>query len=884
MTRLKGPDNSDLLSYTIGNSGNLKSLAGETVVFYNDLNPAIAPLQSWANDGNRADILTEAGDPIVNSQIELSTASKYTTIQFPDGTPLGPDSLIVSVNGGPVQRVYAREKDQIDAAETRLTALEAGGAGDALLLHRAGAEAISGVKTFNVSPVVPTPTTSTQAASKGYADALVDDLSGVTNAAAARAVLGVSTSSALNMADSGADLTGATFSDTAIDDMLATAGTSGTVHFPAGTYKRSTTMVLNCNVTMSPAAIINYTGSGVAVQIGTDTSGVFFQYKVFELGRINYANKPATGWVAGTVGLKVINAYRSFVDFIRITGFETNYLLYGKGFGVSYVTTRMGHLDNGKINQLLDKDLTGWCNQCTFLGGSFSHNSGEGQNVAGTRHIKLAHSTGNADPNQNCWVNPGVESPGVVEYVLDINGSYNKWINPRFEFTGGYAKVLWGEFAFHNQVDWGYDTSQIIEEVVPGGFGNSIVGSNGSRRQTSSTSGDVIENAGSNTSAFFTGMRAGAFTLGDDKDTNYTWRPSSNKTQMKRYNDTADRVVLDGTTGKIQLGDGTTLTTQWSEGLGSPEGVVTAGPGSLYSRRNGSAGTSLYVKETGTGNTGWVAYSSGGAPPDVQTFTSSGTWTKPAGAVAVEVTLIGGGAGGGSGRKGLDGTVRCGGGGGSGGALTKITIPAASLPSSVAVTVGTGGAGGAAQTTDSTNGNPGNAGGTTTFAGFIRALGGVAGSGGTATAGTGGSSSAGTSPSGAGASASATGGVPTGPATNAGPLGGAAGGGITAANAASNGGAANSTGATWGTTTSGSGGVVDTTAPTNGNSAPVGTTIPGSAGGGGAASVTTNAQAGANGGLYGTGGSGGGAAKDATGNSGAGGAGADGIAQIVTYF
>lgn len=45
----------------------------------------------------------------------------------------------------------------------------------------------------------------------------------------------------------------------------------------------------------------------------------------------------------------------------------------------------------------------------------------------------------------------------------------------------------------------------------------------------------------------------------------------------------------------------------WSAGSGSPEGVVTAPPGSFHSNTTGGAGTTLYVKETGTGNTGWVA-------------------------------------------------------------------------------------------------------------------------------------------------------------------------------------------------------------------------------------------------------------------------------------
>jgi len=41
-------------------------------------------------------------------------------------------------------------------------------------------------------------------------------------------------------------------------------------------------------------------------------------------------------------------------------------------------------------------------------------------------------------------------------------------------------------------------------------------------------------------------------------------------------------------------------------GSGSPEGVVTANIGSIYHRLDGGANTSLYVKESGTGNTGWV--------------------------------------------------------------------------------------------------------------------------------------------------------------------------------------------------------------------------------------------------------------------------------------
>lgn len=55
---------------------------------------------------------------------------------------------------------------------------------------------------------------------------------------------------------------------------------------------------------------------------------------------------------------------------------------------------------------------------------------------------------------------------------------------------------------------------------------------------------------------------------------------------------------------QFRPGAGTVI---WTSGTGSPEGSVTAAIGSLYTRTDGGASTTLYVKESGTGNTGWVA-------------------------------------------------------------------------------------------------------------------------------------------------------------------------------------------------------------------------------------------------------------------------------------
>lgn len=57
-------------------------------------------------------------------------------------------------------------------------------AADTTVVHNTGTETVAGVKTFSSSPIVPTPTTSTQAANKSYVDGAVSAGSGGRNAVA----------------------------------------------------------------------------------------------------------------------------------------------------------------------------------------------------------------------------------------------------------------------------------------------------------------------------------------------------------------------------------------------------------------------------------------------------------------------------------------------------------------------------------------------------------------------------------------------------------------------------------------------------------------------------------------------------------------------------
>ena len=90
-------------------------------------------------------------------------------------------------------------------------------------------------------------------------------------------------------------------------------------------------------------------------------------------------------------------------------------------------------------------------------------------------------------------------------------------------------------------------------------------------------------------------------TFGSTTTTSTTWTPV---TDISINHGSAALRFANGYYKSLRPGSGTIIITS---GIGSPEGSLSAPVGSQYTREDGVAGTLVYLKQTGTGNTGWVA-------------------------------------------------------------------------------------------------------------------------------------------------------------------------------------------------------------------------------------------------------------------------------------
>lgn len=195
----------------------------------------------------------------------------------------------------------------------------------------------------------------------------------------------------------------------------------------------------------------------------------------------------------------------------------------------------------------------------------------------------------------------GVDLTSAVSGALPVaNGGTGSTSLPSVTHYTPAAATLSGHLS-------GIDSALASATGIGGTTGatdNAVLRANGTGGSTVQSSAVTIDDGGN----------VNAVTFNADYQINalYHW-VSAQQAALRTNNYFADGGGLGLSSGAyIGWTNGATATTGTveqtiSRGAGSPEGVKVAPVGSLYLRTDGGTGTTLYIKESGTGNTGWAA-------------------------------------------------------------------------------------------------------------------------------------------------------------------------------------------------------------------------------------------------------------------------------------
>jgi len=206
-----------------------------------------------------------------------------------------------------------------------------------------------------------------------------------------------------------------------IDYLNSITGDSKILVFPAGDYYCSNTLILKRGMSVIAHGATIVTGAtDVAIQVGVDGSGSFFQGKLEGL-----ACRPNTTCTRGFVYSNIAN---SVINSTKATDFERNQCMIGGYDGtvssrVSYNVFENIQAYGGETGLYIEaKALTGYVNENTIVGGRFHDWSVYGAFIGGD-------STGSSIATNNMrMIGTSIEGSGTA------NPAYNVW----FAKTGSW--------------------------------------------------------------------------------------------------------------------------------------------------------------------------------------------------------------------------------------------------------------------------------------------------------------------------------------------------------------------------------------------------------------------------------------------------------------
>ena len=374
--------------------------------------------------------------------------------------------------------------------------------------------------------------------------------------------------------------------------------------------------------------------------------------------------KPTTGWEGQGIGVRYVNVQNTLITERLVQDFAIGIQHTAYAVGCGYNTVDAGYLRNNKINrQFKVGDLNGWTNRWDLHGGRYFHSSSEGIEVEGVMHFDVVpNATGLIINDINHW---GGSLEGVAEqYHLRLGGSFINFFGIRLESpsSAGGIKVHLDAAGVQNQgsyngIHYGRGVSgesiKLTASPLVGVPTLTLKSNIGSEIIIGNKTLASYQSLTSSTQPSLSFFDANA-PFDVNRDTEWSLGIAAHKIMGKRRADTVSRIEFDTQNGRLYLGDGLAAPTQylhsrsggigsvsnfypnstdmydlgnntlkWKSvtaikhmftgsvgafyGSGSPEGVVSAGIGSTYHCTDGAAGQCFYVKESGTGNTGWIA-------------------------------------------------------------------------------------------------------------------------------------------------------------------------------------------------------------------------------------------------------------------------------------
>lgn len=371
----------------------------------------------------------------------------------------------------------------------------------------------------------------------------------------------------------------------------AVPSTGGAVFFPPGTYRVTTGLTSStANLALIGAGNVGQSSTlGVGATVlqieGAIVGFIFNPSAASTIFRgVQIENLHFKGSAAGLGGILIRRTNNYVLRNVSVSDFTAGYGLKNDGTGD---VNQYAKLDNFRASKNLigvDSVLT---NGLRLTGGYIDGNDNSAAAIpAGS--IALRHQTGDS-----------VRALGTVfqgaENLVQLTGDNHALVACRYEIWTTKAITINGNY----------------NEVIGGSFNNSLNASVG-------TAISVAASA-TNTNLMITKIVGVAATISDAGTNTFYYHDRTLQIgSVITQNDAAGRFSVFGNlwaqnNAVVDFGNGgngilfsSSLNPVIIYGTGSPEGVRTAGIGSIYLRSDGGAGTSLYVKQSGAGNTGWI--------------------------------------------------------------------------------------------------------------------------------------------------------------------------------------------------------------------------------------------------------------------------------------